>query len=263
MPTPRFFKLAPERQRQILDVAQAEFAAHGFEKASLNHIIYLADLSKGALYYYFDNKADLFVAVVNRLVGRFPEIVQKIYNIDDPTRFWEVAHDIFLQFVKMKMDPSMFRIMGELLDPRISAMVPGHLAEMMRFSMTTLSRFLETGQRLGQVRADLPELLLVHMIQGLLLAISSWMLETMQQGQTVDPEGVTRFLVELVRRFLDPGQALSGSLTDFLSPRIVSGEETKSPLRRPSDLSVWLQWTHVGRAAGQVSGGPAPEGVSR
>ena len=263
VPTPRFFKLPPERQCQILDVAQAEFAAHGFDKASLNHIIIEANLSKGAFYYYFDNKADLFIVVVKRLIDRLPPIVQKLYDIKDPARFWEIAHDVFFQFVKMKMDPSMFRILGELLDPRISAMVPGHLAEMTRFSITTMSRFLETGQHLGLIRTDLPELLLVHMIQGIMLAISSWLLETMQEGRFVDPEGITRFLVEFVRRFLDPGQALPGSLTDFLSPVIDTGEGTKAAPRRPSDLSLWLQWTHVGRIDGLLSGGPAPEGVSR
>jgi len=263
MPTARFYKLPEEKRRLILDVAQAEFALHGFDKASLNHIIAEAGLSKGAIYYYFENKADLFVAVVMRLVEQFPQIVQKIYDTEDPTRFWAVAYDVFLQIVKMKLDPSMFRIMRELLDPKISAMIPEHVAEMMQFSTITLARVVETGQRLGVIRADLPAQLLVHMVQGLMMAISSWLLDLMQDGRRLDPEGYTRFFVELLRQLLDRGQAMSGSLTDFISPVSDAGEETKSRLRRPSDLSVWLQWTQAGRAVGQASGGPAPEGVSR
>src|SRR5512139_3840989 len=65
VPRPRFFKLDPERRRQILETAAAEFSEHGFRHASLNHVIEALDLSKGVFYYYFDSKADLFGAVVD------------------------------------------------------------------------------------------------------------------------------------------------------------------------------------------------------
>ena len=44
------------------EVAAREFGEHGFEGASLNHILAEAGVSKGAAYYYFEGKADLFAA---------------------------------------------------------------------------------------------------------------------------------------------------------------------------------------------------------
>lgn len=264
MPTPRFFKLSPERQRQILDAAQEEFGRHGFEKASLNHIIATADLSKGALYYYFDNKADLYVAVVTRLVDQFPFIVQKIYEVDDPGRFWEVAYEVFLEITRLKLDPLVFTILRDLLDPRIAALFPEHLAELMQSSQNILSRVLETGQRLGVIRRDLPVDFLVYLVQGLMMGISGWLLEGMQEGRTLDPEGYTRFFVELLKRFLDRGQALSETFTTFLSSFHGSDEETKSAGRRPTDLSAWLGWSRAGgQTAVRSPIGPAPEGASK
>jgi AcrR family transcriptional regulator len=61
MPRPRWATLEPERRTAILDVAAAEFAAHGFTDASYNRIIQRAGISKGAMYYYFDDQEDLFV----------------------------------------------------------------------------------------------------------------------------------------------------------------------------------------------------------
>ena len=68
MPRPRFSKLPVLRQREILERAAQEFAACGYEHASLNHIIDALGLNKGVFYYNFDSKADLFAAVV-QMVG--------------------------------------------------------------------------------------------------------------------------------------------------------------------------------------------------
>jgi len=253
MPTARFYKLPLERRGHILDVAQEEFARYGYEKASLNRIIAEAGLSKGAIYYYFDNKADLFITVVSRMMDRFPQIVQKLVNVEDAEQFWTTAHDAFLQIVKLKLDPTMFALLRELLNPEISAMFPEHLREMMQFSTVTLSRFVQTGQRLGVIRRDLPLHLLVHMIQGFMMAISSWLLELINGGQTPEPAGLTRFLLEFLRRFLAAGQELTGPAFDFLAPFVEAGEKTKTDCQRPSDWSAWLQFTH--------SHGQEPQGV--
>src|SRR5260221_3577930 len=64
MPFERFEKLAPAKRERILEAAAQEFAANGFEGASVNRILERAQMSKGAAYYYFADKADLFGAAV-------------------------------------------------------------------------------------------------------------------------------------------------------------------------------------------------------
>ena len=64
MPRPRFENLPLAKRRRILETAALEFATRGFDAASLNRIIRSARISKGAAYYYFDDKADLYTAVV-------------------------------------------------------------------------------------------------------------------------------------------------------------------------------------------------------
>ena len=62
----RFENLAPEKQRVLFEAAAEEFAAKGFDGASLNRILERSGMSKSSLYYYFDDKADLFVTLVER-----------------------------------------------------------------------------------------------------------------------------------------------------------------------------------------------------
>ena len=53
------------KRRQILEGARAVFLAQGFDAASMGEIARKAGVSKGTLYVYFDNKEELFEAIVH------------------------------------------------------------------------------------------------------------------------------------------------------------------------------------------------------
>lgn len=60
-----FESLEEEKRRRILNAAMHEFAEKGFAQASTNAIVKQANIGKGMLFYYFNNKQTLF----NYLVG--------------------------------------------------------------------------------------------------------------------------------------------------------------------------------------------------
>src|SRR5215467_2793484 len=53
------------KRRQIMDGARAIFLAQGFDAASMGEIARAAGVSKGTLYVYFENKEELFEAIVH------------------------------------------------------------------------------------------------------------------------------------------------------------------------------------------------------
>lgn len=57
----KFLKLESEKQKRILNAAMKEFAQKGYKNASTEVIVKEADISKGALFYYFKNKKELFL----------------------------------------------------------------------------------------------------------------------------------------------------------------------------------------------------------
>lgn len=65
----------PAKREQILDGAKRVFMEQGFEAASMNDITRAAGVSKGTIYVYFENKEDLFEAMVERERERFTETV--------------------------------------------------------------------------------------------------------------------------------------------------------------------------------------------
>lgn len=56
----------PDKRRQILDGALQVFTSRGFDAASMNDIAAAANVSKGTLYVYFEDKEHLFVALIQR-----------------------------------------------------------------------------------------------------------------------------------------------------------------------------------------------------
>src|SRR5262252_8141148 len=70
MPFSRFAKMPNEKRERLLTIAAQEFAAHGFEGASLNRILEEAQIGKSSAYYYFEDKADLFCTVIYYCLDR-------------------------------------------------------------------------------------------------------------------------------------------------------------------------------------------------
>jgi len=59
---------AQETRHQILDAAERKFAAQGVARTSLQDVAAEAGVTRGAVYWHFKDKADLFSAMMDRVV---------------------------------------------------------------------------------------------------------------------------------------------------------------------------------------------------
>jgi AcrR family transcriptional regulator len=76
----------PAKRNRILDGAVAVFMEKGFEAASVNDIRHAAGVSKGTLYVYFDNKEDMFIAMIEREREKLFSGIEEILTGDLPPR---------------------------------------------------------------------------------------------------------------------------------------------------------------------------------
>lgn len=70
-------KVGPETRQQILRAALKHFANAGYAATSVQQIVDDAKVSKPALYYYFGDKAGLFVALVNEALEERLRVMQE------------------------------------------------------------------------------------------------------------------------------------------------------------------------------------------
>lgn len=62
-------------KEKLMEVAAQEFLTYGFQKASLRQICEKAEVTTGALYFFFNNKEDLFSQLVSGAISGFKELI--------------------------------------------------------------------------------------------------------------------------------------------------------------------------------------------
>lgn len=182
MPRARFQKLSAARQEQIFETAAREFAANGYAGASINKILEAAQISKGAAYYYFDDKADLFAATIAHyaqdMIGDLATLVDRLERDNFWATFTVQYAAQYAYFYDRPWALGAVKAAGRLA-PTTLADFPA-LAGVFSQVQTGLAALLDKGQVLGLVRTDLPIDLLVALFIGIDDASDQWLLEHWQ-----------------------------------------------------------------------------------
>src|SRR5215470_7244664 len=74
MPRPK--QADPLARRQILAAALTVFSRQGYAGTTLDDITAAANLSKGAIYWYFESKADLFATMLGERASIFSQLLE-------------------------------------------------------------------------------------------------------------------------------------------------------------------------------------------
>ena len=85
--------LKPEKRHKLVQAAIEEFNEYGLENASYNRIIERSGLSKGSVYYYFDNKEALLAAVMEEIGTRVLEAVPEHPLPETREEYWPAVWD--------------------------------------------------------------------------------------------------------------------------------------------------------------------------
>jgi AcrR family transcriptional regulator len=205
MPRPRFNKLPEVKRERILEAAAKKFVAHGYEGASMNQILAEAGISKGAAYYYFDDKADLYATAVqhyseNLLTG----------SSFDPSQltaesYWDAIAAIYRhQFTSYAQRPWVFGLAkaGGALSAEM--MTQGPLADLFEQAQFVLVQILQRGRELGLVRDDLSEELLLSLVIATDDAHDRWLITHWSELSPADLESAAIRITDILQRLLSP-----------------------------------------------------------
>ncbi len=203
MPRPRFFRLSEEKRERILEAAAKEFAAHGYDRASLNNILEEAAISKGAAYYYFDDKADLFATAVQQYSQElFADVA---FDPADLTadNFWDELADVYRrQFTSFAERPWVFGIAKAGGSLSADAPLEGPLAEVWEQAHALLAGLLQRGRDLGIMRDDLPDDLLLSLVVAVDDAHDRWLYAHWPELSPDDLEEAAVRISDTLRRLL-------------------------------------------------------------
>jgi AcrR family transcriptional regulator len=206
MPFPRFDKLAQAKRERILDVAAQEFAAYGFEEASINRILERAQMSKGAAYYYFADKVDLFSTTVYYCIEHLQLIKTDVESTTlTAITFWPTFAELHRQPLLRSFErPWLFgtlRAAGRLSPSTLERTELATLANQIKaWAMT----FVKQGQQVGVIRTDLSDELLFAWLDALDSASDQWLLTHWQELDRTAIERISDLTVEAMQRAVVP-----------------------------------------------------------
>lgn len=173
---------AAATRNRILDIAERVFSEHGVVRTSLDDVAQAAGVTRGAIYWHFNNKADLFSAMLARVTLPLEEAVARVGGeaLADPLA--SVKHCMLTALLKTATDPQCQRVYEvvchkcEYVDEM--SVVRDRYVEMRGRCLGRIERGLRDAMRKG-VLADtvdpkLAAVALHALVDGL---ISNWLLD--------------------------------------------------------------------------------------
>jgi len=86
-------------RERILDTALDLFTEHGYDKTSLREIADELGFTKAALYYHFEHKEDILLALHLRLHALGHDVLDRLSHLDDASEGVEFWAGLFDQFI--------------------------------------------------------------------------------------------------------------------------------------------------------------------
>ena len=196
MPLARFETLDESLKEKILDVSKHEFATHGYEGASYNKIINKIGISKGSMYYYFENKEDLFVTcfldAFTHATGGFGFDYASFPFQDDEESYWDSIKSFSSkQWNDVLQHPLLMSLMRQL-----ASMGTDHpIFRKLNLLCEGLSEYgdimaiLQHGVDIGAIRNDIPLTVLMRMSQE----HEVWLMQELQEERLDEQQVVDKF----------------------------------------------------------------------
>ncbi len=202
---------ATDRRADLMAAARVTFAERGYHETTVEDITRAAGVAKGTFYLYFQEKREIFLAIIRELLDTIKEIGGSVAALapgEDPTAFMARAEAAALRLMELFVDN---RALARLayresmgMDPALEAMVRDFYRETAELD----ARNIRLGQRLGLLR-DCDPLLTAYAHIGMVERVLLTMLDAPEQfGAPLD-------VVRQVMRLAFEGLRAPGAASPF------------------------------------------------
>ncbi|MGB3368529.1 MAG: TetR/AcrR family transcriptional regulator [Acidaminobacteraceae bacterium] len=173
MPIARFKQLDEDKKINILETALDAFIENNFTAASINKISKAAGLSAGALYYYFEDKEDLFYTTLDYAKGDLFKEFGDLGTLFETHGYWEGIKVFVLKRFELNQKHARYmRLFQRILLSKDNVELKGR-----DIFLSMFKEIFEYGYNNGYIRSDLPKEFLFDMHFNMIITINQWMLK--------------------------------------------------------------------------------------
>ena len=166
MPKRTFNRLDDDKKERIMRAAIEEFQARGFEKAKVEVIAQNAEVAKGSIYQYFDDKKELFLYSVTWAMEHFMTMIDRQTPLKDMD-----VYEYFLsggreRFDIVRKEPLLVSFSMDFTQGKYGSLAEEINRELRRVGDEYELRLIANGKKRGTIRDDLDDKLLLLFFQG-------------------------------------------------------------------------------------------------
>jgi TetR/AcrR family transcriptional regulator len=155
-----------DKKDHILDVAERVFADLGYEGASTRLISGEAGVNMAMLNYYFGSKEGLFIAIFERKILFFQNLLQHLGS-DETTSAWEKVEKYVDLYGDRVVNNNCFQklLYQEMASPRRNTLTD-KLTDMMMVNLNEFRRIINEGIQNGEFKKDIDSDMVTATIYG-------------------------------------------------------------------------------------------------
>lgn len=166
-----------ETRNQILDAAEHVFVARGVAATTLSHIASTAGVTRGAIYWHFQNKEDLFASMVERAISPTETLIKEAGDTREPDPLGCMRRVFVASLRGAACDPRASRVLNVMFTKCELGDESGPVLARRRTAADRLRICLQGALRNAMGRRQLPLGLDVEFASGLLLALWTGVLQ--------------------------------------------------------------------------------------
>ncbi|WP_271408775.1 TetR family transcriptional regulator [Pseudomonas sp. Q1-7] len=195
---------AEETRVQILDATERVFHEKGVSRASLAEIAAAAGVSRGAIYWHFENKTDLFQAMLERIHMPIEELARASESEDEPDPLGRMRQLMVRLLKRVELDPQSRRV-HEILRHKVEYTAElGDLLQKMRDLGAEcdlrIAKALRNTVSRGQLPADLDCRRAAISVHAYLEGIqTNWLLVPEGYSLAAEAEQLVDSLIDMLR----------------------------------------------------------------
>lgn len=168
MPKETFYNLPDKKRQLIVGSAISEFAAFGYDRASITRIVDKSGIAKGSFYQYFEDKKDLYFYLVKKVSEEKVRALEPVMQKRGQYDFFTLIRELFLEGLKFAAKNPQITLMGDWLFKNKGHPIYNEIVGVgLQSAQNIYTEILEEAIKKGQVRDDIDLCYISHAISSL------------------------------------------------------------------------------------------------
>jgi AcrR family transcriptional regulator len=182
MPRDTFFNLPDEKRTMIEAFAINEFAARGFDNASINRIVEQSHIAKGSFYQYFDDKKDLFKHLIMRIGQDKLKFMSPVLLNPESVDFFTLLRELYQSGLAFaRSNPRSALLANQVFINKTHPVYKEILDEGRDSSQNFFEPLLKLAIDRGEIKADIDMRFVSHILTSLNLSIFEYYFDVVKK----------------------------------------------------------------------------------